>query len=187
MKQQRMFIILVVILGVVMIAGALQSVLMNRPSSEAPVNQDEATINRVFDGWGANNVFAIQIYDPVAQVGLTITRNNEDLWQLVEFSGLLTQEEGDLAAASMAYFPQVRTLEEIEPDNYADFGLTQDDLTMLVSVILKDGSEHSVAVGDLTAAGDSFYALVDERPNLYIIEAGPVAFYTQLLRRAYAD
>ncbi|QPC80701.1 hypothetical protein G4Y79_13365 [Phototrophicus methaneseepsis] len=184
MKQQRMLIILVVVFGMILLVGALQNTILSQPIA-TPTADASVQITPVFEGWGVDNVYAIQIYDPVAQLGLTITRTNDDLWQLVEFGGLLTQEEGNLAAASVALFPVVRILEEIGTDRYDEFGLTQDDLTMLVSVILKDGNEHSVAVGDLTANGDSFYALVDDRPNLYIVNEGPVSFFTVLLRRAY--
>lgn len=183
MKQQRTLIILGAILAIVLIIGIAQTTLQNQPKLEATATPNEAVT--LFSGWGPNNVFAVNIYEPVAQVGLTVTRNNSDLWELVEFSGLLTQEEGDLIASTMAVFPVLRSLDTIEADRLDEYGLAQSDLTMILSVILKDGTEHSIAIGDLNATTDGFYALVDDDPTLYVVDARPVAYFTTLLRRAY--
>ncbi|MCA9882093.1 MAG: hypothetical protein H6670_18195 [Anaerolineaceae bacterium] len=183
MKQQRTLVILVAVLAIVLIAGALQTTLQNRVEVAPTATPIEATY--LFNGWGPNSVFAVNIYEPVAQVGLTITKNNDNLWELVEFSGMLTQEEGDVVAGSMAYFPVLRSLGALEMNRYNEFGLGQNDLTMIVSVILIDGTEHSIAVGDITATTDGFYALVDEDPTLYVVDARPIAYFTSLLRRAY--
>lgn len=183
MKQQRTLIILGAVLALVLIIGIAQTALQNQPELEPTPTPNEMVT--LFSGWGPKNVFAVNIYEPVAQVGLTVTRNNSGLWELVEFSGMLSQEEGDLVASTMAVFPVLRSLGTIEANRFDEYGLVQTDLTMILSVILKDGTEHSIAVGDLNATSDGFYALVDEDPTLYVVDARPIAYFTTLLRRAY--
>jgi hypothetical protein len=51
-----------------------------------------------------------------------------------------------------------------------------------VEFVQVDGTSHALAIGFRTPSETGYYALVDNRPEIYILERAPVDFLISVLR-----
>lgn len=191
MSQKRTLFLLILILAIVISIGLIQGI---QPADQKPTptfDTDEMAqaqlrqINQIFPDVQLEDVFAINILDPVADLALTLTRTEDDLWTVIEVPNLLAQNDADAVAWTMANLPYINRLAAIEQNQVVELGLTEDDATLLLSVILKDNTQHVIAVGDLDPTASGFYALVDDRPELYLLDGEAIAYLVYWLRQAY--
>jgi hypothetical protein len=130
----------------------------------------------IFTDWGASQVQAIRFEDPFNNDVISVRRTEDNQWQAVEFTGDIQQDIADGLARTVAILPYSTTLEGVDPENYAQFGLTLDSVLMLITVLLDNGDQHVIAIGTRTPDSNNHYVLIDERPDIYVVPVQPVAF-----------
>jgi hypothetical protein len=73
----------------------------------------------------------------------------------------------------------------VKPENYAEFGLTEEAAFMLVTVLRKDQTQNGIIIGNVLPDNSGHYALIDDRPEVYALDARAIAFLVSYLRQIY--
>jgi hypothetical protein len=76
--------------------------------------------------------------------------------------------------------PYEHTLPLTEDLNLSEYGF-QPNARLFIQVLMSNEESHIVAIGALTPSQTSYYALVDERDTIYLIESHAVAFLISTL------
>lgn len=139
-------------------------------------------VNRIFPGMDDENIAAINLLDPVSQVSLTLTRSDAG-WEDVDTGQILEDDLGYILSETVAILPFITIFDNVEPEQYPEFGLSRDLALLFINVIMSSGETHVVAIGDLSPDEVGHYALVDDRPDLYIVERAPIAYLAVILRQ----
>lgn len=191
MKQNRSLLLL--LLAFIILAGIAlvqnQSLSTPRPVATAvPSATSEPSINldqRIFADLDASAIVAWQVMDPLTQATMTFTRLDENLWESLEVGIEVDQQVANQLTFTAAVLPYLRILPDVGSERYAEYGLTVEDAYLLLSILLEDNSQHAVLIGDVTPERNGHYALVDDRTEVYVLDARPVAFLTIYLRQFY--
>jgi hypothetical protein len=184
-KNQNTLLVFAGLFGILLLMVTLQG---TRPASEAPATQDarQAALNdpnRAFPGLNADDIKAFSLLDPDAGVSLTFAREDM-LWRLAEFDELVDAQAVEPLALTVAIMPYLQTVPDIPPENYAEYGLNE-ETGLLLSIVMMNEEEHALIIGNSTSDGKGHYALVDDRSEVYILDARPVAFLISNLGRVY--
>ncbi len=175
MKQFRTLIILVVIFIGLLIALYLQA---NPPSgASATPTPNILAFERIFPDLEVLDIVAIQLRDPSTQEDFTIARRIEDSqWTAPAYpDDVLDVEAATLIARTLVLMPYRRSFEITEDTDLTQFGFDP-DADFYIQFIMVDGEQHSIAIGEPTFDGPTFYTLVDDRPIIYLIERAPIDF-----------
>jgi hypothetical protein len=162
--------------------------LRTRPSTpiESSTPQGVPTLAGMLFNWRANDVQAFSIRDPYTGVTVSFQRDNSNQWQFLEMPEAVPDQAGvDQVALTIAVMPALEALNQVKPEDYPAYGLTQSDAFLILIALLKNGEQHTVIVGDVAAGNVSHYALVDDRPEVYVLDARPIAYLVSLVRQVY--
>jgi hypothetical protein len=149
------------------------------PTIESAVQEAIDLFDRVFPDVSASNISAIQLSDPNSDVTFNMTRSGNSGW--VTDEGVLLDENGTLIARTMELLPYLRILPVAPEADMAEYGFAPNGL-MRMFIVMNDRTEHALAIGRLTDAGDAYYALVDNQPNIYVLLRNPVDYLITQLR-----
>lgn len=139
-----------------------------------------AVFLRVYPDMAVLDILAIQLEDPVTGQTFAVARAQDGQWEGVGFSDPLNQELTSTIAASVVLLPYTRTIDLPTDGNLSQYGLGARP-QFLVSVITADRQQHIVAVGNPLQSGPEFYALVDDREQLYVIQRSPIDYLAGFL------
>jgi hypothetical protein len=171
----------VLVFLVVFAALVILVVLQNRQLSQQPAPGETPFIvaRALPDIDSADEIQAIRLQDPSSEAVFVLNRT-EIGWEAPETEGELNQAAAEAIATTVALLPVQRLLPPEE--DLSVYGLSEAGSTLFIQVVLTDGSGHAVAVGALSAAGTTYYALVDENEAVFILERGAVDFLQVALR-----
>lgn len=166
---------LLIVLGLVFVALAALLVLQSQPAAAPTFSQ-----NRVFDGLREGDLQAVRLTNPPEGLSLTLVRALDGVsWTVPDSAGTLNQDVAMLIARTMILLPAINT---VQPEQEMSvYGLLPTP-GITVEFILFDGTAHSVAVGFRNPTETGYYAAVDERPDIYILERAAVDFLISVLR-----
>ncbi len=156
-------------------------------STTDPLQSLRDNPSRIFTDFEQEDIQALSILDPYTGATFSLVHTSNNQWESPEFGQVVTPEIAQQLTFSVAVLPYIQTLEQITSDNYPDFGLTQTDAYLLISIILKNGEQHGIVIGDVTTDSLGHYGLVDDRETLYVLDARPIAFIVQILRTVYGE
>ena len=151
---------------------------------------EDAGIQRVYNDISESDIQAFRIEDPLTQQQITMQRNPAGEWQIPTDATLeIDQEVAEGIAKTISLMPYTDTIGGVEPDKYGEFGLNQRDALLFILFTTGDGEPHVVAIGNLTSTRDGYYALVDDRQDIYVIsrEPDPIAFMLYYLNNSEAE
>lgn len=172
----------VLLLLLVFIALAAATYWQNRQSSQvAPTPQIQ--FERVFPDLKVLDIGAIRLQDPTTNATFTLSRGEGGEWQALDVEGELNTETATLIARTMVLFPYEYTLPMPADDDLAAYGFNPNG-NLLIQIVQINGEAHAVAIGRLTPSAASYYAVVDDREELYVIDRAPVEFLRVALREA---
>lgn len=138
---------------------------------------DSRDLNTVFKGWTSDQVQALRLDDPRSPLDLTLTRREDGTWEFVTLAADVDQTVASQLAKTVTYLPYTDIFANVPEDEYADFGLDERGVWLLVQVVLTDDRQHVVAIGRRApVVGGGYYALVDELPNVYVLDRGAVDY-----------
>lgn len=133
------------------------------------------TLLRVFPELAVRDIQAIRLEDAAAGQSLTLSRGPDGQWAAPDAAGTLNAEAASAIARTFALLPYGRSVNLAPDTDLSAYGFTETP-RLLFQIVLTDGSGHAIAVGSLTPGGSAYFALVDERDEIYLLERGPVDF-----------
>ncbi len=141
-----------------------------------------------YTAWDVDDIFAIRLQNPQLGHTFVIGRGDNDLW--ADANGRpIDQTVANAIARTVATMGYSRSIAIDEAITLSDFGLSLDETSLFIEIILRDGTGHVIAVGNRNPTSDSYYALVDEHEFIYLIprDPDPIAFLTYYLNEANPD
>jgi hypothetical protein len=139
----------------------------------------------VFQGISSADLQALRIDDPQSETDLILERKPDGGWRLVGYDdNALDQTIAENIARTVAFMPFVEVVPSLPVDQYADYGLMPEMFWLQIQAILKDGRELTIGVGAAAAIPEGgYFAVVDDRPDIYVLNRGAVDFlYIYLLQ-----
>lgn len=182
MKKQKkqQYAGILALLGVFVVLSGLalwQGRVLSTPQPTPTPGADPRDTQTVFAGWTSGQIIALRLDDPRNALDLSLTRNDEGVWEFVNLPAEVDQTIANQIAKTVTYMPYTDIFGNVSEDAYTEFGLDESGVWLLVQVILADDSQHALAVGRRAAvAGGGYYALVDELPNVYVLNRGAVDY-----------
>ena len=178
MRNNRALIVLVLVFVLLVALITIQG--MQRPalidgSTPAP------TEPTVFTDFLPNNIVAIRLRSQETGKEFSLVRDTNGAWTAPEISGTLNTTEAEDIARTMVLMPFNHTI-TIEPNaDKTPYGFTPEGI-LSIEIILANGMTHAIAVGFRTPTGDSYYALIDNRSDLYLLDRPPVDYIISRLK-----
>jgi len=148
--------------------------------SDAPTAQPTAVFTRVFPEMAVLDIQAIRLADPIGGATYTQARRTDGSWVALETEQPLNQNLATDIAQTMVLLPSLRTIQPTADDNLAQYGF-RSSAQFLISILTTNGQEHVVAIGDPLQTGPEFYAIVDDEPEIYVIQRAPIDFLVSFL------
>jgi len=184
MKSRSLFagmaLCLVVLVAVALWQGA------PRPAPPTPTpTADLRDIFTVFEGIASADIQALRVDDPQSDRDLILERTPDGQWRLAGYDDdTLDQLIAENIARTVAFMPFVEVVPALPLERYADYGLTPEMFWLQIQAILKDGRELTIGIGAAAAIPEGgYFAVVDDRPDVYVLNRGAVDFlYIYLLQ-----
>jgi hypothetical protein len=174
MKNSRLLILFLMVFVILAALLAFQSF-------QRTANPPATAIPRLFTGVTVDAIQAIRLRAPETGESLVISRADDGSWTAPELSGTLDAAEAENIARTMVLLPYHRTL-PLNPDaDLTAYGFTPQGI-LGIEIVLSNGNTHAVAVGFRTPTENAYYALVDDRPDLYLIDRFPIDFLISRLK-----
>ena len=177
---------LLVILIALMAVAAIQSLPRPDLESTAAISNDLRDAQLVFGTFTTEDMQALRIDDPLSEIDLILERGDEGEWRLVGApnNGYVDAVVADNIAKTVAFLPYTELVAGIFPEDYINYGLSAESVWLQIQVILKAGESYNIVLGGQVASADSgYYALVDDRETLYILDRGAVDYLNVYLRQ----
>lgn len=178
MSNNRTLILLAIIFAVLSALVALQSdsATISTPSSTpTPQPQASGTLLRVFPDLAVLDMQGIRLEDIASGQNLTLIRDEQGNWHIPDSIGVLDENSASSIARTLAIFPYARSLNILSDTDFNDYGFAPTG-QLLFQIIKSDSSSHIIAIGNLTEEEQTYYALVDDRDEIFQVERGPIDF-----------
>lgn len=135
---------------------------------------------RVFPDLAVLDIQAIRLEDSLSGDSFTMVRDDAGRWSALDQASPLDPEAATAIARTIVLLPYGRSLNIIPTTDFESFGFEPAG-GMLIQVVLWDGGGHIIAVGGLSPDAPVYFALVDERDEIFLIERGAVDFLKRFL------
>lgn len=149
--------------------------------SAQPEPEPAPPYQRVYTSFGEADIRAVRLRNPATGATFTITRAASGVWTSPDTPGRVDQTVAGLIARTTVILPYNRTIPVTASTSMAEYGFTPMP-TLEISIVLNDGNSHGIVVGDLSPVNEVYYALVDDRPELYPIYRAPIEYLLLQLR-----
>jgi hypothetical protein len=176
-SDTRTVIILAVIFIALVGAFLFQTTRLQEETAQTISQNPTPEASLVFPSISESQIRAIQLRDPASGNAFTMSRGPEGDWRGGTVSELIDQTGASYIARTLVLLPYYRRF-EAETDNLSRYGFDSDGGEFVISFITTDGEQHSVVIGGDAVTGSipGFYGLVDDRPEMYVLEASSISF-----------
>lgn len=177
MKARRngLIILLVVFAGL-----GLFTVLQQRQEPQVVIPTGAVPFYRVFPELAVLDIAGLRIRSPENEQTLTLVRGEDGNWQAPGTMGTLNTDAASAIARTMALLPYVAVVTAADADTTL-YGFQPEGILSL-EIALVDGTDHVVAIGYRTPTEAGYYAFVDDRPELYVLDRAPIDYLISQLR-----
>lgn len=175
MNNRGLIILIVIFIGL-FVAVFLQNRQIEQDAQATP----EPPMSRVFPDLAVLDIQAIQVRDVRTEETFTIARDADGLWTAPAIDGELIERAGTGIAQTIVLLPFTRSIEITDEIDLADFGFDPFGY-LLIQVLLSNGEEHVISIGDPLQREPEFYILVDQIPVLYTAFRQPYDYLASLL------
>lgn len=167
------------ILGIVF--AALVLLTLAQQGAPALTGPTPRPLGRVYPDLAVLDMAAIRLRAPDAGAPvLLLTRAESGAW-LGPDGAPFDADTAASIARTIALLPYQRTLPPPESGDLVPYGFAPRGL-FVIEVVTLDGTGYAVEVGELARSEAAYYALVDERPDLYLLDRAAIAFLIQQYR-----
>ncbi|GAB4334007.1 MAG: hypothetical protein Kow00117_17660 [Phototrophicales bacterium] len=147
-----------------------------------PTNTPAPESILVFPELDADFIQAVRLEDPNSGKTLTIARSSEGDWQFLDRDDAPNQEIANQIALTLENMPYYASF--LPEGDLTQYGFLPTGSLMFIQFVLFNGTQHFIIVGDPvseeadTAPGqtNTFYAIIDERPEVYLVSRPAIAF-----------
>ncbi len=178
MKRRGLFLLL----GVFILL-AIVALLQSRPSTPSAVDMSNQT-GGVFEGYElmgqtlgmpVEEIAAIRLSSAQEGEQFIMSRDGTGNWIAPNETGTLDGETAANIAKTVVLLPYQTTLDITETTTFETYGFTPNG-TLSIEILMRDGGTHAIAIGGLVPTTDAYYALVDELPQIFLLERAPVDY-----------
>ena len=151
----------------------------------ATLTADPRDVQTVFRHLTPDRIQALRIDDPSSDRDLILESNGQGGWRLVGVADPTAIDPivAHNIAKTVAFIPYVEILPSGDDVELVNFGLTAETFWLQIQVILTTMETRNIVVGRLVPGEQNgYYALVDDRPEIYILNRGAVDFLVVYLR-----
>lgn len=188
MNRRMLFVLLLLFVVLAVIA-----VLQTRPpqiQSWSDLEALRATVtaqgtpvySRVFPDMAVLDIQAVRLRDPNSEVEFLISRGEDGQWTAPNAAAderLDTDTASNIARTVVLLYYE-RTLPLNDSIELETYGFNPNG-NLFIEVLLNNGEGHAIAIGTLSGSRTVYYALADERQELYLLERAPIDYLiTQL-------
>lgn len=173
---RRTLLVLVLLLMALIAVAAFQTQQMTPSESTPSVNY-----LRVFPELAVLDIDALRLHDPVSGATFDLARGAEGAWISTSHVGEVDAEAASNIARTLVLLPYSRTIPLPETFDLRDYGFAPNG-TLMIQVLTAAGDAHAVAIGGLAPSAAAYYALIDEQPDLYVLERPAVDYLITQLR-----
>ncbi len=187
MNPRRGLLVLALVFGFLMIILLFQE--SNAPALPPPIipptSMPETTptpllLLRVFPDLTVLDIQAIRLENPETGAELTLQRDASGQWTSPGRPGQLDPEAATTIARTLVLLPYGRSINILTSTSLDDYGFGTAG-QFLIQIIVKNGEGYGVIVGAADDVDPVYYALVDDRDEIFRLERGPVDFLIQML------
>jgi hypothetical protein len=144
--------------------------------SEAPASiSEDGSLIRAFPELTVLDIQAIRLQNIASGAQLTLSRDSQGNWTAPELEGDLDNEAVTNIARTLVLLPYGRSINIVEDTDLDNYGF-ENSADLLFYILGVSGETHTIAVGDLTDSQAAYFALIDERDEIFQIERGAVDF-----------
>ncbi len=180
MSSRRTLFVFVGIFGALLVALAIQDVTLNR-LADTPASNDTQYQRTFPDISSAADIQAVRLADPSTAKTFTIAQQAAGVWTAPDSGKALRGQAGIQIATTIALLPNRQVVPILDEQALTTYGFKPNPL-LLIYVLLKNGKTHNVAIGSLTPATTSYYAIVDDVSGVYVLDRSPIDFLIVALR-----
>jgi hypothetical protein len=174
MSGRRNVLILAALFAILLVVTLLQSQqIVFRPSAPTPL--PTGIYRRVFPEMAVLDILAIRLENPQTGATFTISRASDGTWTAPDSEQTLDTDVATMIAQTIVLLPYEGTVTLTEDSDLDTYGF-QAEPRLLVQVLMSNGDSHIVAIGEVTPSEAAFYALVDERDEVYLLDGRAVAY-----------
>lgn len=171
-----------IILAMVFVAlAALLAIQNNQHPVGVTPTPTFITQNTVFNDFTVDSIQAVRLRSPETGKTFIISRTADNSWAAPESTGQLNLKEAAIIAATMVQLPYQRTLPLPAKTDLSTYGFTPEGI-LSVEILLTNGHTHVVAVGYRTVSAESYYALVDDRSEMYLLQRPAIDYLISRLK-----
>jgi hypothetical protein len=180
MRNRASLLILVVIFAVMVVVTLVQNGTLSFGTAPTVEVQMTPFLHRVFPDMAVLDIQAIRLFDPNTERSFDISRTADGSWTALGLYGTLDAKAATAIASTVVLMPYQRSLPLEETTKLEDFGFRPQP-NLLVAVLLANGEQHAIVVGGVVATQAQYYALADDRKEIYLLERGAVDFLANYL------
>ncbi|HVU10055.1 MAG TPA: hypothetical protein VHD90_02205 [Phototrophicaceae bacterium] len=179
MKNIRTLLIFAMIFVVLALLLYVQS--KQAPSVIVATPTVGQSVAQLFPDLTLDEIQAVQLNSPETGKTFTISRAADGSWTAPINPGKLSQIASNDIAKTMVLLPFSQTMMLKPGDDKSSYGFTPKGV-LQIEIILTNGVSHAVEIGYRTPTQDGYYALVDDLPNLYLMERPAIDYLISTLR-----
>ncbi len=180
MKGRRTLLIFGGVFAALLVVVALQNIALSRLEN-APAPNDTSYQRTFADIATAADVQAVRLSDPSTGKIFTVVQQAGGTWAAPDSTGTLRPEVGIRIATTIALLPYRQIIPALDQQALTIYGFKPNP-ALLIYTLLTNGKTHNVAIGGLTPAQTSYYAIVDDVSGVYVLDRAPVDFLMVELR-----
>ncbi len=139
----------------------------------------------LFPGLQRTDIQAVRIQLPDSEQSFTVARGADGIWTAPGYEREFDPAQAESIAATITLLPYYRRLDQAAQEPLTTYGFSPLG-TLLVQVVLNNGTQHAIAVGGLTPSGDTYYVILDAQPDVYVVERRAIDFLFVQMRDATA-
>lgn len=179
MRDNQRFLAL--LLAIFLSLAAVLILQSNAPSSDSENrgmnSQPTPQLRRIFPDLAVLDILALRVEDRITGEIFTMARDTDGSWLArsidQETTLPLREDAGTLLARSVVLLGYTQTITLSPERDLSEFGF-QPDAQIYIYIITVDNQQHVVAVGNPLQTGPYYYIIVDDRPEIYIVDRAAV-------------
>ena len=126
---------------------------------------------------------AIEVAQSGERIILQRIDDSGDEWAMLNDTSLTADTTLALVRTALE-LPYISQFTPPENESLTSYGLSESSVGLLIQIVMQDETGHAIAIGNFTGNGDH-YATVDDDPDIYVVPAAPIAFFTVILRQIF--
>ena len=150
-----------------------------------PTAAPATPVPQVFSTVNYDDIGAVRLEDPNSGRAITYALGQDGRWSSPDLAGQsLDQDEIRLMLRTIDVLPYERSFDIEEDTDLTQYGFQANTSYFFVQFVTVDDEDHFVVIGnpvDPDINPPTFYALIDNRPEVYLIEGGPIFFLVDKL------